>query len=259
MQNQNPITAHPKNSVEQQLHFLASQTRRREDPAPLAFKGLKPLTPEEIKRREEKELRESERARENQIFMVRRSLLAEIGSRYAACSLENYQLQFAEQQEAVSQVSSYLTAIVENVQAGRGLIFYGTVGTGKDHLLAAALFNAVDAGFTVAWRNAQSVFEAARDQMDRGDPESSLIERFTKPQVLGLSDPIPPAGELSGFRIELLWRIVDIRYRWMRPVWMTLNAGSIDDCKTKLSVPLWDRLQDNAVIIPCFWPTKRKH
>lgn len=201
--------------------------------------------------------REAERERLEANGHRKRQLAAEMGSRYAACTLASYAIKFAEQKNAVETIKEFLAAVTDHVKAGRGLILFGTVGTGKDHLLAACLFAAIDAGFGVAWKNAQAIYEAARDQMDAKGRESDLMRQFTTPQILGLSDPTPPAGDLSGYRVELLWRIADVRYRSMKPIWMTMNANSIEECQEKLSVPLWDRLQDNAVCVECRWPSFR--
>lgn len=180
-----------------------------------------------------------------------------MGIRYKGCTIDNFTLKFVEQKKAVEAVKEFLSDIENHVKDGRGLVLYGSVGTGKDHLLAACLFAAIESGFGVSWKNAQSIYEAARDQMDGKGSEGEMLREFTTPTILGLSDPTPPAGDLTGFRVELLWRIADVRYRMMRPIWLTMNANSIEECQAKLSVPLWDRLQDNAICVPCFWPSFR--
>lgn len=209
------------------------------------------LTPEQVKERDRKE-------REEAIAKAKCGLVCQMGTRYAACTLAGYKIDYKEQKAAVQAVQKYLSRLASNVQDGRGLILYGTVGTGKDHMLAAALVNAVDAGMAVSWVNAQAIFEAARDKIDKGGPESAMLRPFVTPLILGISDPTPPASELSGFRIELLWRITDVRYRNKRPIWMTLNAKDLNDAEKKLTAPLWDRLVDGAVVVPCLWPSFRK-
>lgn len=219
------------------------------------------LTPEQ---RAEQDARRAAEQREDdarnlqsRIHQRKYELIKQMGVRYANCSLKNYSVKCVEQKNAVETVKEFLANVKEHVDAGRGLILFGTVGTGKDHLLAACLFAAIEADYGAAWSNAQSVYEAARDNMDQGGREYAMMRPFITPQILGLSDPTPPAGELTGFRIELLWRIADVRYRNVKPIWMTLNANSVEECQAKLSVPLWDRLQDNAVCVPCFWPSYR--
>jgi len=226
-------------------------------------KGIRPqLTPEQRAacqaQEEAKKRAEEEDARKQKIYWERKRLSTDMGARYANCSLANYSVKFLEQKNAIETVKEFLSGMVEHVKAGRGLILYGSVGTGKDHLLAACMFAAIDAGFSATWKNAQSIYEAARDKMDEGGREAEMLKPFLWPTILGLSDPTPPAGDLTGFRVELLWRIADVRYREMKPIWLTMNANSIEECQAKLSVPLWDRLQDNAVCVPCFWPSNRK-
>jgi hypothetical protein len=214
-------------------------------------------TPEERAARQARFEQQEKASRLLAIDQAKLRLAQQMGLRYAKCSLETFAVKFKEQMAALESVKKFLAEVADHVTDGRGLVLYGSVGTGKDHLLAACLFAAIDAGFVAVWKNAQSVYEAARDQMDGNGRETDLIREFTSPQVLGLSDPTPPSGDLSGFRVELLWRIADVRYRNLKPIWVTMNATSTEECQEKLSVPLWDRLQDNAVCVPCFWPSFR--
>ena len=43
----------------------------------------------------------------------------------------------------------------------------------------------------------------------------------------------------------------------MKPTWLTMNAANEADARDKLTAMIWDRLQDDAEIIPCFWKSYR--
>ncbi len=183
----------------------------------------------------------------------------DLGERYGPlrCSFDTYQVYDGRQTHAIRAIAGWVTELHTRVAGGRGLVLYGSVGTGKDHLLAATLYQAA-VHFPTRWANAQELYAGARDRMDTAKSEAEWLRTWTDPIVLGLSDPVPPAGELSAWRLELLYRLVDRRYRRMRPTWATVNVKDAADADKRLTSPVWDRLQDGALLIPCFWPSWRE-
>lgn len=202
--------------------------------------------------------REAETAARKRAAVIQ-TLAARMGKRYAPtrATLGNFRIEYREQ----AQVRKAIEAIMASGTFDRGILLYGSVGTGKDHLLAALLYAAADAGRTAKWVNGQEVYSRFRDAMDSKVSEESLIREFTTPDVLGISDPIPPVidpSRPSAWRTELLFRVLDSRYRDCKPTWITLNAQSPDDAQRKLSEPVFDRVRHDAVLIPCFWPSFRE-
>lgn len=182
----------------------------------------------------------------------------DMGPRYSeqAASFAGYKMYHAAQKKALASVAEFVEK-----RLSRGLVLYGSVGTGKDHLMAAALYAALNSGVMSArWRTCQDLYGDVRDQMDRrdGGKESELLMELTAPQILALSDPTPPAGPLSPWRLEFLYRLVDRRYHAMKQTWVTINAKDIEDAEAKLSSQVWDRLQHDADVVPCFWPSFRE-
>jgi DNA replication protein DnaC len=78
-----------------------------------------------------------------------------------------------------------------------------------------------------------------------------------RPQILAVSDPIPPMGETSAWNAALLYRIVEWRYRDLKATWMTLNAESLEEAQHLTTPAVFDRLREGAIMIPCFWPSYR--
>ncbi len=186
-----------------------------------------------------------------------RSLAVKLGKRYAPdrATIATYRVEFAEQREPIKQVREILSSGFD-----QSVVLFGSIGTGKDHLLAAILYGAAKAGKTVAWANGQEVYSRFRDAMDSKQSEESIMAGFVAPEVLGISDPIPPVVDPhkpAAWRTELLFRVLDNRYRDCKPTLMTLNARDPQDINDKLSPPVWDRLKDQAILIPCFWPSFR--
>lgn len=187
-----------------------------------------------------------------------RVALAEVvGARYADCTLANFQATSKEQRAAVDQLKAI--GLADFVRAGRGLIFYGTVGTGKDHLLAAMLFRAVAAGCSCYWINGLELLATFRDAIDSQTSERSLVKRFASYDVLAISDPTPPIPlRDDAWRTELLYRILDARYRAAKSTWLTVNAKSPKDADELLTSQVFDRLRDGAELVKCLWQSYRE-
>ena len=181
-----------------------------------------------------------------------KNLSAEIGARYgpSRCTLESYRADNAKQREALERLRLF--------DISRGLVLFGTVGTGKDHLLAAMLYRACKAGKKASWVSGPELFGTFRDGFDSGAREVSSLKAFTRPDVLGISDPVPQIGDASSWRVEILYRVIELRYRELKPTWLTINANSPADADAKLTAPVFDRLREDAELIPCFWPSFRE-
>ena len=135
----------------------------------------------------------------------------------------------------------------------------GPAGTGKDHLLVALLREAIVCyGFKVQWLNGQNLFRMFRDQIDSGKSEASFIQAFERPDILAISDPIPPKGETSNYTAHMLYQIIDSRYRVMKSTWVTANVATRQEGEAALSAPIFDRLLDNAFTLFCNWPSYRQ-
>lgn len=188
------------------------------------------------------------------------TLVKQLGRRYSPdrASLEKYQCRIAEQARVVERLLAIVPTIGDFCAAGRGLIFHGTVGTGKDHLLAAMLYAAAGAGVSCRWVNGQEIYGRFRDNMDTGGREETIIAELCTPQVLAISDPIPPASAPSAFNLQQLYRLLDRRYRGLQSTWVSLNALSPEDADVKLSAPVFDRLREGAEMFRCFWPSWRE-
>jgi DNA replication protein DnaC len=220
-----------------------------------------PLTSEE---REAMNQRAAKLERERIEFDRRQavhSLSSDIGPRYSRerVSLDSFTLYHQSQREVVERLRAVSAEIPERTKNGSGLVFLGTVGTGKDHLMAAMLYIAAGQfGIHPRWVNGQEIYGRFRDSMDTGRREEDILAELSKPEILAISDPIPAVGEPTAWNITQLYRLLDRRYRHMKPTWASLNALSIQDADEKLSAPVFDRLRDSAEFFKCFWPSYRE-
>lgn len=187
------------------------------------------------------------------------SFAESVGKRYADCTLDNYTVTCHAQEKALAALREYAANIVDHVDSGRGVVLFGPAGSGKDHLLVALGKEAIPAGLIVSWRNGRDLAGEFRDAA-RSDAfsERHLLEELEEPEILILSDPIPPAGGLTAFQADVMFRLVDARYRAMRPIWATLNVTGGDEADSRMGTQIVDRLKHDALAIFCDWPSHRK-
>jgi DNA replication protein DnaC len=179
-----------------------------------------------------------------------------IGVRYAKATFESFEVKVAPQAEAVQSVQKLVGRWTEH--ADTSLLLYGPRGTGKDHLAVAALRHVAMAhGATVGWVDGETLWREQRDVIGSDTREAELEKKYTSPAVLLISDPARQGTDLTDGQRSLLWRIVDRRYRDMKPTWATVNVLSRDELDQRLSPQISDRMRDNALAVFCSWPSYR--
>lgn len=187
-------------------------------------------------------------------------LVCKIGERYRDCRIDALDIYDERQRPVIDAVNGYGRNIADRVSSGESLVLFGTPGTGKDHILAALMRHAIlNHGLTVEWKNGMDLYGDFRDAIDSKETrESRLIKNLVAPDILCLSDPIPPFGELKEYQASTLFRIVDGRYRQRKPTWMTLNVASGNEFASKVSEAIVDRLRHGATTLHCDWPSYRR-
>ncbi len=186
-------------------------------------------------------------------------LINQRGSRYRGAKFSTYEISCDAQQAAVDRLHAYLTDFDRHSDEGSGLILFGPPGTGKDHLLMVAMGCAVMRhGASVVWRNGLDIYGAVRNAFSVGDSEESIIAELSRPEVLAISDPLPPTGALTEFQQQTLLRVLDARYSNCRPTWVTVNVANSREMEQRLGSATTDRLRHGATAIHCNWESFRK-
>lgn len=221
--------------------------------------NFEPVSPEVLAERERAEAQRKAQQRVVEIANRHGNLAARVGKRYANASLDDFETPHDAQLDVLGDVRDYCEHVEERIASGSGLFLIGPPGTGKDHLVAAVLFDAVSKGIDVAWTDGMQLFAAARDNIDSNKTEASWLAAYTKPTLLAISDPVPPLGTVKeGFQLATLFSIVDRRYRDMRPTLMTLNVNDRDEAEKRMAPNIVDRLAHGALVLRCDWPSYRR-
>lgn len=185
------------------------------------------------------------------------------GSLYKGCTVKGFERfgtekERAKQSELVALMGKYGRELADNARSGVGIVLFGPPGTGKDHMVCALGQYAIRCGLSVGFWYGLKLFAANRDRIGAGGAELPFLARFESPDILILSDPIPPRDELSNAQASLLANIADARNRKQRPTWVTINAKSDDDLRDLVGAQVASRLKQNAIVYHCNWPDYRE-
>lgn len=203
-------------------------------------------------------------ARQERDAMKRRAsaierLVMEAGPRLAKCRLSNFDAKSDYQKKVVSTLVEWSESFAERQRLCQGIVLYGPVGTGKDHLLFSVVGRVVHAtGVSAKWVNGRELVGTIRDRIAQEASERSLIAEMTSPDILVISDPLPPIGDLTQHQADMLYRICQARYGLDKMTMATLNVASDEEADRRLGVATWDRLCHGAWKIACMWGSYRK-
>ncbi len=234
-------------------------TEPHAQPLKLKLTELPPITPERQAKidaeRDEMERRELARQRQQRLS----EFLASVGRLHEVCRLHNFECNTPQQRAVVAALQEYTDTLPERLDNCEGIVLFGPVGTGKDHLLVSVGGIAVQRyDKRVRLINAQEWFGEVRDAMDSNRAEKNLIGEMSWPDVLIISDPVPPTGSLGQHMATMLYRLVEKRDSRGKATWMTVNVKDDADADKQLGEPTWDRLCDRAWKLHCNWPSHRK-
>ncbi len=218
-----------------------------------------PLTQEQIEQREAEAEQRQEVARRQGNFA---HFLQQCGAEAA----KNYTFKAYQVPEDVPYQQRCKDAVLEWAKGGkdtlaetRSLILHGPVGTGKDHLgIAACRGLCLTHGYKVGFLAVQDWFGRIRDAMDDNESERDILREVSAPDVLLISDPLPPFGSLTQHQATMFYRLVERRSSLRKHNIVTINVRDDDEAYERLGAPTWNRLIEDALVVHCYWPSHRQ-
>lgn len=213
---------------------------------------LKSLPPEEATDADEENRRQivdsAQRARMTTLLKTR-------GSRYARCWFSTYQTYCKPQEAVKTQLEAYARDVINRVRLGQNLFLYGPSETGKDHLLMALSRQAILAGINVRWENGLRFYSRLRRAMAENTPDEDVIDNLASPEVLWLSDPLPPRNKpLESYRAECLFLLLDERRNRDKPTWVSMNVQDLGNAAERIGGSTLNRLTLDGLTLNCNWP-----
>lgn len=161
------------------------------------------------------------REKQQDIFRERQKCFAE--SKMATWTFENDD---GGNPKMTTAMKNYVAHFQKFKAEGKGLLLYGSVGTGKTYL-AACIGNAlIDAGYTVRMTN----FTRITNDLFSIDDKNEYIDSLNKCSLLILDDLGTERG--TEYMQEQVFNIIDARYRSGLPFIVTTNLSAEELKKT---------------------------
>jgi DNA replication protein DnaC len=157
-----------------------------------------------------------------QIIALRkaRSLSAVIPRRYHDVAFDRYPVTEIDS-KVVTATRRFTDRIDEHLDAGRGLWFMGTVGTGKTTLAMLVSKAALEAGRSVAIYSLPRLLNEIRDTHRAERSHVDLLDRLAAVDLLHVDDV--GAERTTDWVLEELYSIVNARYEDKRSMVITTN------------------------------------
>ncbi len=217
--------------------------------------GVKPFDRNQVAA--EKRQAEITAAAEHQKRVVEKLMGASgINTHFLECSFDNYVIDTEEQRRAVDVAKRYVDKFEELLSGGKGFLFLGTPGTGKNHLASAMANALMSKRYSVVVISVMDLFARLRmSYSDNSLTEEKLIAEFMKPQLLVIDE----LGLQRGSADEVLWltRIIDKRLYGRRPTGFITNLNQ-QGLHELLGERAYQRVQDAvSVAVPFNWPSYR--
>ena len=186
-----------------------------------------------------------------------KTFLNAFGSHYGSATIQTFLIDSSSQQTVIDGIKKTVRDFGNPEQFKRNILFYGSSGVGKDHLLYCMAMNAIFYhGHQVHWVNASRLYSSLWQGLNDRNLES-VLQPLMDAQVLAISDPILTTNESSSFILDKLKDVIDYRYRKQLPTWLTVNAQGTEDIYEFFGETAGSRLVQNSIGFPCFWENYR--
>ena len=147
--------------------------------------------------------------------------------------------------------------IDRNLDAGRGLWFYGDVGTGKTSLAMLISQAAIEAGRSVAIYSVPHLLADIKSTYEDGSGHSylQLFRRLCDVDLLHLDDL--GAEKRTEWVLEQLYSIVNERWQNERSIVVTTNILLSDELREQIGSRTVSRLEEMCVSLPIMGRDRR--
>lgn len=179
----------------------------------------------------EKEYEEAEQRRRHEAEMDSLAKLKDaslMNSKYRNASFDSY-IQRPENLRAYRIARNYCDRFLSTpekeglYEKGQGLLFYGTVGTGKSYTAACIANDLLARGVSVVMT---SFVKLLQDGINGGETEGESLSRLNKAKLLIIDDL--GAERNTEYALEKVYNIIDSRCREAKPMILTTNLTMQD-------------------------------
>lgn len=206
-------------------------------------------------------VREKAGAENQQRLLNERLLDAGIPLRFQQATLETWIAGDDQSKlKAWHQATGYTEAFSENYGVGRSMMLLGQVGTGKTHLAAGILQQAIrnfgSQGLQGRYTTAGRIIRSVKETFGSHDrTESQVYADLVMPHLLVIDEVGVQHG--TEFERTVLFEVINGRYEQIKPTVVVSNLG-LADLRVCLGDRAVDRLRDKGGLVMLFrWESAR--
>lgn len=175
------------------------------------------LERENTRRREEEDREREERAHRQRVDELSRNSM--MGARFKGRTFDGFE-KTPQNEMAYRQALAYASGFDQS--QGNGLLFTGTVGTGKTHLAASIALNLIEREFSAVFGTVNTLLMELRNTYDDNRlSEQDVFNRLVRCQLLVIDDL--GKEKVSDWSQQTLYEIINTRYENNRSLIITTN------------------------------------
>ena len=178
----------------------------------------------------------AERAKQQELDRNRRICFG--GSAMMKCTFEK-----SNDTENLKLARNYAKNFKDFMRQGKGLLFFGTVGTGKSHMAACIANQLIDEGYKVLMTNFATMVNILQQSFEGRQEYINSLNRY----ALLIIDDLG-AERKSEYMQEQVFNIIDARYRSGLPMIITTNLTA-DELKKPSDIGnsrIYDRILERC-------------
>ena len=168
---------------------------------------------------ENRRLREEQMKREEELRNIRRAKISSMmDDAFQTATFENFQVR-KENENHLKMAKNYCEKFQIMYERNQGLLFYGTVGTGKSYTAACIANFLLERNISVVMTSFVRILQELQG-FDR-EREEAFSNRLNNVRLLIIDDL--GAERSTDYALEKVYGIIDSRYRAKKPLILTTN------------------------------------
>jgi len=175
----------------------------------------------------------------------RKFSISNLGARFAESRFEAFQPRSGAE-NAHMYAKQYAQSFPD--YGGDALLVWGDPGNGKSHLAAAVCHEVKEKGFIPVFQSVPELLERIRNtfRQQKGESEREIMDALLDCDLLVLDDV--GAEKVSDWVQDILFRVIDGRYRQRRPIFYTSNLRP-SELRDRLGPRIYDRMMETSLTI----------
>ncbi len=201
------------------------------------------------------ELNEEYFLRQKADWLVRNSGMSD---KFKSCSFESFVVSNEGQSKALAYSKRYEETFSEQLKTGKGFMFVGNAGTGKNHLASSIANNLIAKKYSVLIITISDLIKMVRDSWSKNTAlsETQVMSNLASVDLL-IIDEVGLQRGTDDEKLHLT-KIIDKRLYSFKPTSIISNCTNSEEIKEYIGFRAYDRLKEGSLFALEFnWDSHR--